>query len=675
MVDPPTSAGRPAIRTAARRWPGIARPFGSWVTAAFVYAAVTTVMTWPLAADLAGDVPGDLGDPLLNAWILVWGVEHLPGILTGDAAAWQGWWNANIFHPEPLALAYSEHLFPQAVLAWPILALTGNELVAYNAVFLLTFVLSGMGMYILVRDLTGSASAGLVAGLVFAFVPYRLAQLSHLQVLSSQWMPFAIVGFRRFIERRSVAGLAGGVAALMAQQLSCGYYLLFFSPMLALYLLWELTAHRRWRDPRILGLLVLAAAVDLAVVWPFMQPYLELRELEFAPRSLVEVQRYSADVFAYLTATPASRVWGPWLRAYPAPEGDLFLGLAATLLAALGLGAWLLDRWQRTRPMAPHRPEWRWLERTLALVIVVACMAVVLVALTDGFVIRLASWRLLTVRDLDRPLLVVAAVTLVLLAVSPRARRALAAERGSVQLPAAFLLAASVIFSFGPEIRSLGRPLGVAAPYRWLFELVPGFDGLRVPARFGMLAALFLAILAGYGATVLRRMRAGGWLLTLAAIAVLADGWAAPLPTNQPFRSGGRPSPPAHVRPRADAPPVYRFVATLPTDAVILELPLGDPPWELQYVYYSSVHLRRLVNGYSGGFPRAYHLADTLLGRPGARPEMAWRLLQEKGVTHVIVHESGYAGDGHHEVTRWLEQHGARRLERFSTAVIFALPR
>ena len=39
-----------------------------------------------------------------------------------------------------------------------------------------------------------------------------------------------------------------GAAAWIAQNLSCGYYLLFFTPVLALYLAWELTRRRLWTD-------------------------------------------------------------------------------------------------------------------------------------------------------------------------------------------------------------------------------------------------------------------------------------------------------------------------------------------------------------------------------------------------------------------------------------------
>ncbi len=43
-------------------------------------------MTWPLAAGIARDVPGDLGDSLLNMWILGWGAENVPRLLTGQIA-------------------------------------------------------------------------------------------------------------------------------------------------------------------------------------------------------------------------------------------------------------------------------------------------------------------------------------------------------------------------------------------------------------------------------------------------------------------------------------------------------------------------------------------------------------------------------------------------------------
>ncbi len=59
--------------------------------------------------------------------------------------------------------------------------------------------------------------------------------------------------------------------------------------------------------------------------------------------------------------------------------------------------------------------------------------------------------------------------------------------------------------------------------------------------------------------------------------------------------------------------PVYRQLAAMPDVQAVAEFPFGDPAWELRYVYYSTVHWKRLVNGYSGGFPRSYNVRVALL--------------------------------------------------------------
>ena len=118
----------------------------------------------------------------------------------------------------------------------------------YNLVFLSTFVLSGLGMFLLVRRVTGHALAAFVGGLLFAFAPYRIPQFSHLQVLSAQWMPFTLLGVRSYVETRRRWPLLAGGLALVLQNLSCVYYLLYFPPFVAAYVCWELARTGLWRE-------------------------------------------------------------------------------------------------------------------------------------------------------------------------------------------------------------------------------------------------------------------------------------------------------------------------------------------------------------------------------------------------------------------------------------------
>ena len=280
------------------------------------FAVLTLAMTWPLALGVTRDVPGDLGDSLLNMWILGWGAEHVPRVVTGQMSLGD-FWNANIFHPEPLALSFSEHLFGQVLQILPVYHLTGNLILSYNVLFLSSFVLSGLGMYLLVRDLLGARpgahQAAFVAGVIYAFVPLRIAQVAHIQSLSSQWMPFALYGFRRFItaevpfSRAGLLPLIGGTAALLMQNWSCGYYLVYFAPFVVLVVVHQILASGRARDWRVWTSFAAAAAIVAAGTWPFLMLYLEGQRVHGIERSMGEVIRFSADVYSYFTAPAALR--------------------------------------------------------------------------------------------------------------------------------------------------------------------------------------------------------------------------------------------------------------------------------------------------------------------------------------------------------------------------------
>lgn len=657
--------------------------------AAAWYLALTLVMTWPLAAGLARDVPSDHGDPLLNSWILAWNIEHVLRALGGELSALRTIFHANIFHPATHTLAYSELLFTQSVLALPLHAATGNILLTYNVLFLAAFVLSGLGMYLFVRALTGDWRAGFLSGLIYAFTPYRLDQAPHLQVMWSCWMPFVLLGIRRYFDARDAgehAGrrrpawyLAGAALALVAQSLSCGYYLLFFPPFVAIYAVYELVARGRLRDWRAWVALATTGAASAAALLPFMTPYFVLRDQGQRSRSVMEVASFSADTYAYLTAQSNLILWR-WLDLYPRPEGRLFPGLVPIVLTIVGLAAALFAARRAGRAIAPDaaraggsiRSRRDRIRHASALLLLIATIAsgVALVGIFLGLEGRYNAGPVsLRLYSASRPLLYVVLGTTALLALSARARAGAAHLVREHVVWAAGVAALAAWLSLGPLPAVLGDQIRDATIYPHLYRLVPGFDALRVPARFAMIVMLGLAWASAAGYVAIAR-RTGTRVFPLLCALALADAASMPIPLNGRATSDAFLSPPVTIP--VTAPPLQRAIADLPADAILVEMPFGDVSWEIRYVYLSTFHWRRLVNGYSGHFPPHYLLLRSVLSRlPDDEEPRAWPLLAASGATHVIVHGEALGPERTARLRAWLERHGVRLLRQVDEGYIY----
>jgi hypothetical protein len=641
--------------------------------AVVLYAAVAIVATWPVARGLDRNVAGDLGDPVLTMWVLGWNSDQLLAILRGDFGRLATYFDANIFHPAPLTLAYSELFIPQAVQALPLFALTGNPILCYNLLFLSTFVLSGLGGFLLVRELTGDARAGFVGGLLFAFAPYRFPQTPHLQVLSSQWMPFALYGLRRYftsIDETASAGrwrpLLGACAALVVQNLSCGYYLMFFEPFVAAYVLWEIWQRRAWRNRAIWLRLSAAAALVVILTLPLLIPYLLAHESLGLERGSAELVRYSADVYSYATASPQQAIWGETARAFPQAEGDLFPGLVPLLLALTGVVFWRSDVAAGRTPLRFRAIHWLLLAVTL-----VHAIAAVITTFNRRLTIDLGI-ATLRMSNVDQLLIRAVVAAVILLVLSPELRARCAAFMRARGFFLAALLAAMWL-SLGPSPHALGRPVNLFGPYQLLYDLVPGFDGLRVPARFGMIVVVMLSVLGGYGAAVVARRRGGMVVVSALAVLFLTESVTLPFTVNGVSPLADLATPEARVYRPSRAPAVYHAV---PRDmpVVLAELPLGQQDYDLRAMFYSMVHHARLLNGYSGFFPPHYGRLALALSDVPRHPDPAWTALKEFGATHVLIHEGVWPNNQGPNTTATLVSRGAHEIFRDGADVLLKLP-
>ena len=623
-----------------------------------LYTGLAVALTWPLILGITSNVPGDLGDSLLNMWILSWGAEHLPRVLSG-ALSWQQFWDANIFYPEPMSLAFSEHLFGQVLQILPIYWLTGNIILCYNLLFISSFALSAFGAYLLVRDLTGNTRAALIAGLIYGFLPYRIASIPHLQVMSSQWMPFALYGLNRYITTGSRQAFAVGTLSLVMQNWSCGYYLLYFAPFVPLFLIHRMWTQGKLLEPRIWVGLTVAAVINVALTVPFLIPYRAARDMFGFDRSLAEVYSFSASIRSYLTASENLWLYGKWLRASPGAEQELFLGFMPWLLLIAALMFMVRERFA-----APAEPGHLSTARRIAIglllfISLTQLLALVGVTIFGGFEFDVAGVTI-RARTAARAMAQFVVAFGLLLVVSRRDRfEALRIARTPAAM-AAMLTVLAMLMSFGPNFDV----------YAFLYEHVPGFRGVRVTARYAMLVGLFLAVWVGLAAApFLRSTR----VAALIAVLIVAEGFAVPIEINRNW-GGNEALPPDRVMPASQAPPLYRHIKTLPAGSAITEFPFGDPAWEIRYTYYAASHWKPITNGYSGNFSRNYKERVARLQLIARDPEGAWASLKDSGSTHAVIHRNAFADPAVADtVENWLKAHGAIEIARFDNDILLKL--
>ena len=157
---------------------------GKWRVTA-LYTLLTILLAFPLSVTADRRLLATGGDDMLFVWTLAWNTHALT---TQPLSIF----DANIFYPNANTLAYSENLIGSAFFAAPVLWLTENPVLAVNVVSLLSCILCGLGAYVLGRRLGLSASAAVLAGLIFAFSPARFFRFSQIHLTVVQWIPFAL---------------------------------------------------------------------------------------------------------------------------------------------------------------------------------------------------------------------------------------------------------------------------------------------------------------------------------------------------------------------------------------------------------------------------------------------------------------------------------------------------
>jgi hypothetical protein len=293
-----------------------------------LFALLTVVMTWPQVRVIATEATPHQ-DVYFNMWRLEWFAHALS---TQPLRLF----DANIFYPEHDTLALSDAMIVEGLVAAPLVWGGTPRVLLHNLLLLGAIALSGAAMFALARYLTGSRAAGIVAGIVFAFAPYRVEHIMHMELQWTMWMPLSFLALHRLFDTgRMKYGLALG-ACLALQMLSSIYYGAFLGILLGLAALVLIFRDRGAPLRKMIAPLAAGAVIALAVSFVYGRAYMRVHP-RTGDRPDSEINEFSARPMSYLAATPNNWLYGGTPGRTGGPERRLFPGTLALLLAAAGV--------------------------------------------------------------------------------------------------------------------------------------------------------------------------------------------------------------------------------------------------------------------------------------------------------------------------------------------------
>ena len=293
-----------------------------------LFAVFTLVMTWPQVKGLGTDAT-DHQDVYFNMWRFGWTAHALA---TAPARVL----DANIFYPERRTLTFSDAMPVESIVAAPMLWAGVPPVLVHNLMLLAGIALSGAGMFVLARRLTGSTASGLTAGVVFAFAPYRFEHYMHMELQWTVWTPWAFWALHRTFETgsRRAGALVGLFIAL--QFMSSIYYGVFLATLLGLVgVLLLMTRRGDDLKQRVLALAI-GGGLCLGAVLPYGWQY-AITKKNIGGRPEEQVIMFSAKPSSYAVATPTNLLYGERAKGRGRAERRLFPGLLPVFLAVTGL--------------------------------------------------------------------------------------------------------------------------------------------------------------------------------------------------------------------------------------------------------------------------------------------------------------------------------------------------
>lgn len=188
-----------------------------------LYLVIWIVYTFPAIKSVSIHFFADDGDGLQNVWNIWWVHRSL--------VEWHRLpYITPLLHAPAGTTLIGQTLNPFNGLAGLVLHPWLTLVQTHNALVIFSFVSAGLTAFWLAHEFSGSYVGSLIGGFIFTFSNFHFNHaMSHLQLVSLEWIPLFLLVWWRLLTRPTVTGALGAALTLFLVELTDHYY--FFTPL------------------------------------------------------------------------------------------------------------------------------------------------------------------------------------------------------------------------------------------------------------------------------------------------------------------------------------------------------------------------------------------------------------------------------------------------------------
>ncbi|MEQ8169572.1 MAG: hypothetical protein ABRQ38_11815 [Candidatus Eremiobacterota bacterium] len=295
----------------------------------FLYTVITLVMFYPVTFNFFSSFAGIGVDVLPNAWSL-W----LPRTFMYDIK--------NLAETDFLAYPNTGSLFVNGcpflnlLISYPVTWIMGITF-TYNLNIFLSCIITGYTTFLLAKYLTQDTCSSFIAGLIFAFCPFRLFRiiLGHTVLLRTEFMPIYIIILLKFIKDVNLKNSLL-VALFFTINIYNSIYMAIMSGFFSLVIImYNIRIIFKVKNLKYIILIIFLAGI---LSFPYIYAFSSEGERYFSFNSLSFSSDYSADLMSFISPSSFNPFWGEKLKRLNVDfnRSEHFLGYTVIIILIYG---------------------------------------------------------------------------------------------------------------------------------------------------------------------------------------------------------------------------------------------------------------------------------------------------------------------------------------------------